>query len=262
MTVFQAVTSKPRRSPSLGLIGYGAFGRLIAKCLSPYFDLQIFDPHYEGSADLAEVAVCRIVVVAVPVVSMGETLQAIAPHVRPGALVLDVGSVKVEPARLMLELLPPHVEILATHPLFGPQSARNGVQGLKIALCPLRGRSYKRVAAFLKVALGLNVFETTPDAHDRDAALSQGLTHLIAKVLVKMGPLPQMTTTRSFDLLNEAVEMVRHDPPELFDAIECLNPYASSVRRRFFDLASELEIELREAPQWPEPSGLPQSLAD
>ncbi len=95
------------------------------------------------------------------------------------------------------------------------------------------------------------MFETTPDAHDRDAALSQGLTHLIAKVLVKMGPLPRMTTTRSFDLLNEAIEMVRHDPPELFDAIEGLNPYASGVRRRFFDLASELDIELRTTPHLP-----------
>ncbi|UES59601.1 prephenate dehydrogenase/arogenate dehydrogenase family protein (plasmid) [Roseibium aggregatum] len=251
MTVFQAAICKPHRSLTLGLIGYGAFGRLIAEHLSSHVELLIHDPRYDGSVDLAEVVACRIVVVAVPVACMEETLRAIAPHLRPNTLVLDVGSVKVEPARLMLELLPPHVEILATHPLFGPQSARNGLQGLKIALCPLKGRSYKRVAAFLKVALGLDVFETTPDAHDRDAALSQGLTHLIAKVLVKMGPLPRMTTTRSFDLLNEAIEMVRHDPPELFDAIEGLNPYASGVRRRFFDLASELDIELRTTPHLP-----------
>jgi len=251
MTVFQAAICKPHRSLTLGLIGYGAFGRLIAEHLSSHVELLIHDPRYDGSVDLAEVVACRIVVVAVPVACMEETLRAIAPHLRPNTLVLDVGSVKVEPARLMLELLPPHVEILATHPLFGPQSARNGLQGLKIALCPLKGRSYKRVAAFLKVALGLDVFETTPDAHDRDAALSQGLTHLIAKVLVKMGPLPRMTTTRSFDLLNEAIEMVRHDPPELFDAIEGLNPYASGVRRRFFDLASELDDELHTTPHLP-----------
>lgn len=257
MTVFNAAARRSRRSPSLGLIGYGAFGRLIAEHLAPHFDLLIFDPDYAGSAELAEVAACRIVVVAVPVAGMAETLRSIAPHVTPGALVLDVGSVKVEPARLLTELLPPHVEILATHPLFGPQSARNGVQGLKIALCPLRGRSHRRVAAFLRLALGLKVFETTPDAHDRDAALSQGLTHLIAKVLVKMGPLPRMTTTRSFDLLSDAVEMVRHDPPELFDAIERLNPYASRVRQQFFDLAAQLEAELREAPQQSEQAVLP-----
>ncbi len=139
MSVFQAAICKPHRSLTLGLIGYGAFGRLIAEHLSSHVELLIHDPRYDGSADLAEVAACRIVVVAVPVACMEETLRAIAPHLRPNTLVLDVGSVKVEPARLMLELLPPHFEILATHPLFGPQSARNGLQGLKIALCPLKG---------------------------------------------------------------------------------------------------------------------------
>lgn len=244
----QDISHRPRRRLSLGLIGFGAFGRLAAHHLSPHFDLSVFDPAFAGSAGLAETAGCQVVVIAVPVAGMAETLKAIAPHVRAGALVLDVGSVKVEPARLMRELLPPHVDIVATHPLFGPQSARDGVRGLKIALCPVRGRRHRRVAAFLRIALGLKVITTTPDAHDRDAALSQGLTHLIAKVLVKMEPLPEMITTRSFDLLYEAVEMVRHDPPQVFDAIERLNPYALEVRRRFFDLASALDAELHQSP--------------
>lgn len=245
MSALEDSSQRPRRLLSLGLIGFGAFGRLAARHLSPHFALHVFDPAFDGSAGLAETAGCQVVVIAVPVADMAETLKAIAPHVRPGALVLDVGSVKVEPARLMRELLPPYVDIVATHPLFGPQSARNGVRGLKIALCPVTGGSHRRVAAFLRIALGLKVVQTTPEAHDRDAALSQGLTHLIAKVLVRMEPLPDLITTRSFDLLFEAVEMVRHDPPELFDAIERLNPYALAVRRRFFDLASALDADLR-----------------
>lgn len=239
---------RPRRRLSLGLIGFGAFGRLAAHHLSPHFDLRVFDPAFAASARLAETAGCEVVVIAVPVARMAETLMAIAPHIRPGTLVLDVGSVKVEPARLMRELLPPHVDIVATHPLFGPQSARNGVRGLKIAICPVRGNRHRFVAAFLRIALGLQAVITTPDAHDRDAALSQGLTHLIAKVLVRMEPLPDLITTRSFDLICEAVEMVRHDPPQVFDAIERLNPYALEVRRRFFDLASALDIELHQSP--------------
>lgn len=245
MPALEDPSHRPRRRQSLGLIGFGAFGRLAACHLSPHFALHVFDPAFDGSVGLADTAGCQVVLIAVPVAGMAETLKAIAPHVRPGALVLDVGSVKVEPARLMRELLPPYIDIVATHPLFGPQSARNGVRGLKIALCPVRGRGHRRVAAFLEVALGLKVVRTTPDAHDRDAALSQGLTHLIAKVLVRMEPLPGQITTRSFDLLYEAVEMVRHDPPELFDAIERLNPYALEVRRRFFDLASALDADLR-----------------
>ena len=72
----------------------------------------------------------EIVVVAVPVAVMPTVFKAIAPHLQPGALVVDVGSVKMLPAQWMTELLPDYVEIVATHPLFGPQSvARDGLPG-------------------------------------------------------------------------------------------------------------------------------------
>jgi len=144
----------------------------------------------------------------------------------------------------MVRELPGHVEIIGTHPLFGPQSARDGIRGLKIAICPIRGDSGRRIAAFLRKVLGLDVIMTTPEAHDREAALVQGLTHLIAKVLVRMEPLPTRLTTTSFDLLSQAVEMVRHDAPEVFWAIERSNPYALEVRRRFFALAAEVDSSL------------------
>ena len=142
---------------------------------------------------------------------------------------------------------------MATHPLFGPQSARNGIKGLKIAVCAIRGRRGPRVAAFFRRALGLSVVITTPEAHDREAATVQGLTHLIAKVLVQMEPLPTHMTTTSFDLLMQAVSMVRHDATEVFQAIERSNPYSQQVRRRFFDLASALDVELADVPS-PVPS--------
>jgi hypothetical protein len=39
----------------------------------------------------------------------------------------------------------------------------------------------------------------------------------------------------------EAVGLVRHDAPGVFQAIEKLNPYAAGVRQRFFALAAQLE---------------------
>jgi prephenate dehydrogenase len=46
----------------------------------------------------------------------------------------------------------------------------------------------------------------------------------------------------------EAVNMVRHDAPEVFEAIERANPYSPGVRRRFFELASALNAELQDGP--------------
>lgn len=51
-------------------------------------------------------------------------------------------------------------------------------------------------------------------------------------------------TTKSFDLLSEAISMVQHDAPEVFEAIEKANPYSETVQRRFFDLAANLSVEL------------------
>jgi prephenate dehydrogenase len=235
---------------SIGLLGFGAFGRLMARHLQPHLPLVVFDaarpvePDGAGQGlvpgSIAEVAACDIVVLAVPVDRLAEAIAALRPHLRRGTVVLDVGSVKIEPTRLLLAGLPDDVEIIGTHPLFGPQSARDGLKGLKIALCPIRGDSLWRIAAFLRRTLRLDVILTTPDAHDRDMALVQGLTHLVAKILVRMEPMPRRMTTRSFELLMQATDMVRHDAPGVFLAIEQANPHARAVRERFFAHAQAL----------------------
>jgi prephenate dehydrogenase len=247
--------------PSVGLMGFGAFGRLTARHLQPHVPFVVFDPAQpvpaDGSGmglrpvDIATVAACDIVILAVPVDRLAEAVASLRPHLRAGTVVLDVGSVKIEPARLLLEGLPDDVEILCTHPLFGPQSARSGIAGLKIALCPVRGESWRRIAAFLRHMLALDVIVTTPDNHDRDMALVQGLTHLVAKILVRMEPVPRRLTTRSFELLMQATEMVRHDAPGVFLAIARANPHAHEVRERFFAYARELTEELDEATATP-----------
>lgn len=238
-----------KHKPTLGLFGFGAFGRLVAATLMDHLDLSVFDPAY-GDPRLADgrrlktapmqvVAAADIVVLAVPVARMRHLCGEIAPHLRPGALVIDVGSVKLAPVAAMLDGLPEHVSIVGTHPLFGPQSAAGGLTGRKLVICPVRGPAWRRVAAFLR-GLGLEVIVDSAEAHDREAAVVQGLTHLIAKVLVSMGPLPDRMTTASFDLLAEAVGMVQGDPPTVLHAIEAANPFAAEVREAFFREAEAL----------------------
>lgn len=242
---------------TIGIIGFGAFGQLIALYLNPYFRLYAYDPavgldNVAGAVcvtltSMEDAALCDIIILAAPVSNLEPVIKAIAPHLKPGALIMDVGSVKVGPSNIMRKCLPEHVDIVATHPLFGPQSARNGIAGLKIALCPVRGREAYRIGAFLRKYLGLDVIMTTPEDHDREAAMVQGLTHLIAKVLVQMEPLPTRMTTKSFDLIMQAVGMVRHDAPEVFHAIESANEFAPQVRRQFFELAAGLDQKLSAA---------------
>ena len=242
------------QNTSLGIVGFGAFGQLAARHLVQHFEIAAYDPSPDVAmaakqlgvrlSSLHSVSRADVILIAAPVSSFEQVVSEIALACKPGALIVDVGSVKVVPSEILLRRLPNHVDIVATHPLFGPQSAMEGIEGLKIAVCPIQGKRHARLAAFLRMALGLTVIMTTPEDHDREAAVVQGLTHLIAKVLLGMGPLPTRMTTKSFDLLSAAISMVQDDAPEVFEAIEKANPYAETVRRQFFDLAASLSIEL------------------
>jgi prephenate dehydrogenase len=234
---------------SLGLVGLGQFGRLAARVLKDHFAVVVTDvaPGAEAVArelgvafaPLAQAAASEIVVVAVPVVAMRGVFQAIAPHVQPSALVLDVGSVKMLPVQLMTELLPAHVDLVATHPLFGPQSAKAGLAGLRFVVCPVRGERHERVAAFGR-SLGLTVTVTTPEEHDREMAYVQALTHLIGRSLVNIGIPDEQLKTQSYQHLLELCALIGADTFELFTAIQTQNPFAEEVVNAFVAEAQSL----------------------
>ena len=90
---------------------------------------------------LENVALCDVIVLAVPVSCFEEILTLIAPICRPGSTVVDVGSVKMQPALAMEQILPSHVNVVATHPLFGPESASVELAGLKNCCLPCPGKS-------------------------------------------------------------------------------------------------------------------------
>lgn len=235
----------------IGIIGFGAFGQLVARHLCPRHPIIVFDPRADitraeelgvSVMPFETVASCPVIVLCVPVGQMLGVVTDLAPFVRPGTLVLDVGSVKIEPAGIMDKLLPADVDVVATHPLFGPQSVGSGIRGLRIAICPIRGRRL-RVAAFCR-SLGLDVIMTTPEAHDREIAEVQGITHLVASLLVRMDLQPTRLTTRSFEKLMSAVDMVRHDAPEVFQAILRGNPYAGDILKRFKAMTSTLDEQV------------------
>ncbi|WP_010137483.1 prephenate dehydrogenase/arogenate dehydrogenase family protein [Oceanicola sp. S124] len=225
--------------PSLSLFGFGAFGQLLAPLLATDTRLTICDP-LRGAEALAagyevvstEIAArADILLLAVPLPVLPGLLQQLAPHLRPGQVVIDTCSVKEEPARLMRALLPDGVVLIGSHPMFGPVSAREGLRGSQVVLCPLRGGGGQRLAAYLRARHGLRVIVTTPEQHDAEAALSQGLTHLLGRAMAGMGPAPRIRT-RSFELMMEALSMVAGDAPEVYDAVTAGNRHLGPLRAR------------------------------
>jgi prephenate dehydrogenase len=234
---------------TLGLIGFGQFGQLAARLLTPHFDVLATDTASGAEkavrdagvafGSLEQAASRDYVVVAVPVAAMKPVLAAIVPYLKPGALVADVGSVKMLPAQWMAEILPKHVDIVATHPLFGPQSAKNGLAGLRFVICPVRGERHERLAEFGR-SLGLTVTVTTAEEHDREMAYVQALTHLIGRSLVNLGIPDEDLKTVSYQHLLELCALIGADSFELFTAIQTQNPFAAEVATAFVDQARML----------------------
>lgn len=238
---------------AIGLIGFGSFGRLLAAVLAPRRPILVHDARPVPAGELARigirqapierVAACRTVVLAVNAQHLEEAIASAAPHLGPGSLLVDVCSVKSEPARLMRTLAPEHTDLLGTHPLFGPQTVREqGLAGQTVALCPVRidPQRLDNVRRFLSHALGLRVVPTTPEEHDREMASVQVVTHMVGHAAIACDLRDTPLATLAFRRLLAIRRNVEGDSEELFAAIQSANPFAAEIRRKFADAVDEV----------------------
>ncbi len=237
----------------LGIIGFGQFGQFTARHLVPFFDVSVFDErdlHDEAAEigvkwrDFADVANKPIVIFATPLKSFESVLKRALPFLQTGVLCLDVCSVKMKPIELMRGILPETVEIIGTHPLFGPQSGRNGIAGMRIALCPVRTTQTEKIKIFLADQLKLKVLEKSPAAHDREMAHVQALTHFVARALDELHIEESELATVSYEELMKAARLVSEDSWELFRTIQQENPFAEPKRKSFIEKFIEIEKRL------------------
>lgn len=240
---------------NLGLIGLGAFGRLAAEHLRDHFDViaaDVADRSAEaaalkiGWAPIEEAAANPYVLLAVPVQNLAALLEQIRDHVQPGALVADVGSVKLAPVDAMRQHLPGHAEIVGTHPMFGPQSAAGGLGGHRIVVCPVRTERLDAVCAFLEEKLGLDVHVCDAETHDREIAQTQALAQFVGRALAQMEKSSSPVRTPGYNQFREVAETVGEDTWELFTAIQNLNPYAAEMRAELLDHLSRLQERLQQ----------------
>jgi prephenate dehydrogenase len=240
---------------NLGLIGFGRFGQFAAKHLRSHVHMFVWDIRDQRKmaaslgltwGTLEEAASCQAVLLAVPIAEMPVVLAQIMPHLRPGALLMDVASVKLLPVEWMMEVAPPEVDVIGTHPLFGPGSGRSGIEGMTVVLCPARTTRTQRVQEFL-AKLGLRVIIATPEEHDRQMAWAQALTHFLARGLDLAGVADQELKTPSFEKLLSVVSTLCQDAPELFHDMQNHNPFAAEIRARLMDALKKLESQLGDA---------------
>lgn len=236
----------------VGVYGLGRFGAFWAALLARRFSVMAYNrsdrPVPEGvrRVGLEELGQADCLWICSAISSLPEILPELAPHLAPGTVVADTCSVKVWPARWMQELLPPGQPLLATHPMFGPDSAKEGTAGLPMVLYPLQNSEGPAVfwTRSFREDYGLKVLSLSPEEHDRAAADTQGLTHLIGRLLDRLGAVPHPIGTRGYRALLDIKQYTGNDPWQLFLDLQRYNPYTPDMRRRLDAALSELEAEL------------------
>ncbi len=133
-----------------------------------------------------------LVVLAVPVGATAEAMQAIAPHLKPGAIVTDVGSVKSAVVDAAREHLPLGVIFVPGHPIAGTEQSGPDAGFAELfenrwcVLCPCALSTPEAVGqvASLWRGLGSNVEEMDSQHHDLVLAITSHVPHLIAYNIV------------------------------------------------------------------------------
>lgn len=241
----------------IAIIGFGRFGQLWAKIMKDFGEVLIFNDsnkraiadnlgvRYFGFDQLKNLKEADYIFIAVPIRNALEVMQKIKPFVRRGSLVMDVCSVKVNPCKWLQEVFSDEVEIMGTHPMFGPDSAKTGLAGKQMVLCPLRISEEKlKLLRDIFTKLELQIIETTPEEHDRQTAYSLAMVHFLGRGLEKL-ELEQITIrTLGFESLLTLQNNVSNDSWQLFEDMQSHNPYAEEMRRRVVDSLVALENSL------------------
>jgi cyclohexadieny/prephenate dehydrogenase len=173
----------------------GAVRSIVATSRSPktrkrVAELGIADRVVETNAEAVEGA--DLVIVCVPVGVCGAVAKEIGPHLKAGATISDVGSVKGSIVRDIGPHLPKTVHFVPAHPVAGTEHSGPDAGFAELfenrwcILTPPEGtdaKAVERLAAFWRL-LGANVETMTPDHHDLVLAITSHLPHLIAYTIV------------------------------------------------------------------------------
>lgn len=238
-----------------GIIGYGAFGKLLAEVLSAYGQVIVFarsdnknspKTNIKIVSELKELAGCNVIILAVDLESLDDTSKDLAEVVTESTLVVDVCSVKVKPVEILTKNLGGKCNILFTHPLFGPQTIQDGViAGNKIVICPgedFKGRT--EIMSFFKYQLKLNVIKMSAEDHDREMAWVHALTFFVGRGLMELDPPKSSLSTGYYQKLLDLVELEASHSIELFNTVQRGNPFAEEVRKRLLDKLGKINQQI------------------
>lgn len=237
------------------IIGFGRFGKTLYRLIKDDFQITLYrrsDTDFTRLTNQTKIATTLeeayksdIIFYAVPISSFETVIKEHKKYFRPEHVLIDVLSVKVHPANVFKLFVKNGPQILLTHPMFGPDSSKEGFSGLPIIIdkfqtSPETYDYWKQYFASKQ----LRVIEMSADEHDRLAARSQGLTHFIGRLLEKTTFQPTPIDSLGSKKLQEVKDQTCNDTWELFRDLQTYNPYTKQMRLDLGKAYTELYNQL------------------
>ena len=132
-----------------------------------------------------------LLMLAVPIVAMRETLEKMIPHLAPDAVITDVGSAKGWVVRELEPLINPPMALVAAHPVAGKETT-GAIAGdidlfrdRRVIITPSAKSTAPAIDKIEKLwrATGANVERMDPDVHDAVLARASHLPQIVSSAL-------------------------------------------------------------------------------
>lgn len=189
---------------------------------------------------LKETEESDIVLISVLIEKTVEVIRMVAPHMHPGSLIMDVTSVKSDPVRAMKTYAPAGVEVLGTHPMFGPTTP--SLSGQTIIFTPAEETVTGKWLPIIQTLFesdGAHIGILEAEEHDEMMAVVQALTHFayigIGAALKAMDfdvQRSRLFMSPVYEIMIDFVGRILDQNPELYASIQ-KNPKASAVRQTY-----------------------------
>lgn len=241
---------------TVSVYGYGRFGKFWADILAQEFHVKAFSrrglqPEEVSSgieiSDEHGIFDCDAIFFCVAICSLEEVLKKSLPYFQQGTVYFETCSVKVLPATWMKKYLPEGSNIIATHPMFGPDSYHQTARKLPMVMCNISATReiFERWSLYFS-RQSLKVELMTPEEHDELTAYSQGITHYVGRVLADLKLQPTPIDTHGYKVLLDIIEQTCNDSRQLFLDLQNYNPYARKMLARLDESIARISLALEQ----------------
>lgn len=250
----------------VGFVGFGPMGQLMASRMFEGAEIEFVDPGMQGAPDGFEATQqdnpfnfaygdVDAAVLTVPARAMRDAAYEIVRVPQTSVhwpkdirddfnapLVVEPCSVKMFPQAVIETIDPHYPELLHCHPLFGPQSAADSVEGKTLVVTKKVGEKADRLLDCWD-KLGLDIIEMSAEDHDRMMVKIHIIPFALGRIANKLG-LHELAGSRFeatyFKAAVALAELDKKQSEELFRTIMEFNPFAWEATQIIQEQAAEI----------------------